>query len=164
MSLLEIEEMDIDEIHEMVSSENFAHLGCCHHNIPYVVPINYAMIDPYLYIYTTEGKKSEIITANGNVCLQIENIKSRTEWRSVSVDGIAHLVDDTDEREKAVAAILKINPALTPAISVHWMDDWVRENIEVLFRLELTSKTGRKTKRSKAKPFVRRQTHRSSEF
>src|SRR5437868_5089493 len=121
MSLLEIEEMDTGEIHDMISSENFAHLGCCHDNIPYVVPINYAVIDPYIYIYTTEGKKSEIITVNPNVCLQIESIKSRTDWRSLVVDAVAERVTDAEEREKAVAAILEVNPTLTPAISVHWM-------------------------------------------
>ena len=77
MSLLEIEEMDLDEINDMISEENFAHLGCCKDNVPYVIPINYAFIEPYIYIYTTEGKKSEIIVANPHVCLQVEHIKSR---------------------------------------------------------------------------------------
>jgi nitroimidazol reductase NimA-like FMN-containing flavoprotein (pyridoxamine 5'-phosphate oxidase superfamily) len=156
MSLLEIEEMDPGEIHDMISSENFAHLGCSRVDAPYVVPINYAFIDPYIYIYTTEGKKSEILHGNPKVCLQIEHIKSRTEWRSVIVDAIAYPVTDSEERERAVKAILKTNPTLTPAISIHWMDDWVRENIEIIFRLEPTSRTGRKTKLSKIKPKSRR--------
>jgi len=164
MSVLEIEEMEIDEIHEMISRENFAHLGCSHNDIPYVVPINYAFLDPYIYIYTTEGKKSETLTANPHVCLQIENIKGRSDWRSVVIDATAHRVKDTEERERAVAAILKINPTLTPAISVHWMDEWVRENIEIMFRLEITGKTGRKTKKQKAKPFARRTPARPPEF
>jgi len=152
MSLLEIEEMEIDEINDMISAENFAHLGCSHDNIPYVVPINYAFIDPYIYIYTTEGRKSETITGNPHVCLQIEHIMSRTNWRSVIIEGVARAVTDKEEREKAVRAILEFNPTLTPAISVHWMDDWVRENIEIVFRLESTSKTGRKTRPPKTKP------------
>jgi len=152
MSLLEIEEMDLDEINDMISEENFAHLGCCKDNVPYVIPINYAFIEPYIYIYTTEGKKSEIIVANPHVCLQVEHIKSRAEWQSIVIDAFAHQVTDIEEREKAVAAILKINPTLTPAISVHWMDDWVRENIEVLFRIEPTAKTGRRTRPHVPKP------------
>jgi len=146
MSVLEVEEMEVDEIHDLVSSVNFAHLGCSDADFPYVVPINYAAVDPYIYIYTTEGKKSDLMKANPNVCLQIERIRSRTEWQSVIVNAVALEVVDTEEREKAVAAILEINPTLTPAISIHWMDDWVRENIEIIFRLEPTSRTGRKTK------------------
>ena len=132
MSVLEIEEMDNDEIHQMISHENFAHLGCSHNDTPYVVPLNYAFLEPYIYIYTTEGKKSEILRSNARVCLQIENIKSRTEWRSVIVDAVAQQVKDIEERERAVDAILKINPTLTPAISIRWMDEWVRENIEII--------------------------------
>ena len=164
MSLLEVEEMDVDEIQELISRENFAHLGCSQMDVPYVVPINYAFVDPYIYIYTTEGKKSEFLTANPNICLQIEKIKSRTDWRSVIIDGHVHSVKDVHERERAVAAILKINPTLTPAISVHWMDEWVRENIEIIFRVEPTSKTGRKTKRKRAKPFARRRPDHPPEF
>lgn len=164
MSLLEIEEMDIDEIHRMISSESFAHLGCSHNGTPYVVPINYAFLDPDIYIYTTEGKKSEILNSNPRVCLQIENIKDRTDWRSVIIDAIAHPVSENEERETAVNKILKINPTLTPAISVHWMDDWIRENIEIIFRLEPVSKTGRKTKKKRAKPFARRPPPASPEF
>jgi Predicted flavin-nucleotide-binding protein len=164
MSLLEIDEMGTDEIHEMISTENFAHLGCSHNNVPYVVPINYAFIDPYIYIYTTDGKKSEILRSNPQVCLQIENIKSRIDWQSVIVEALAQHVTEPEEREKAVQAILKINPTLTPAISVHWMDDWVRENIEMIFRLEPTAKTGRKTKPPKIKPYARRQPARPPEF
>lgn len=164
MSVLEIEEMGNDEIHEMISSENFAHLGCSHNDTPYVVPINYAFLDPHIYIYTTEGKKSEILRSNPCVCLQIEKIKSRTEWRSVIIDVVAHQVKDVDERERAVDAILRINPTLTPAISIRWMDDWVRENIEMIFRLEPTSRSGRKTKKQKAKPFARRRRRQSPEL
>ena len=157
MSLLEIEEMESDEINDLIAKENFAHLACSHKDVPYVVPINYALIDPYIYIYTTEGKKSEWITSNGYVCLQIEQVKSRTDWRSVIIDALAKRVFDVDEREKAVDAILKINPTLTPAISIHWMDDWVRENIEIIFRLEVTSKTGRKTKKQRPRSNKRQQ-------
>jgi len=152
MSLLEIEEMDTDEIQDLVASVNFGHLACSHDDIPYVVPVNYAVVDPYIYVYTTEGKKSGWISANPNVCLQIELVKSRTDWRSVVIDAVAKRIQDVDERERAVDAILKINPTLTPAISIHWMDDWVRENIEIIFRLEPTSRTGRKTRKQKAKP------------
>jgi hypothetical protein len=156
MSLLEIEEMETDEINKMISREDFGHLGCSHNSVPYVVPINYAFLDPHIYIYTTEGKKSETLHSNPHVCLQIENIKSRNDWQSVIIEAVAHQVNDVEERERAVDAILKINPTLTPAISVHWMDDWVRENIEIIFRLEISSKTGRTTKKQKAKPFVGR--------
>jgi len=153
--MIEIEEMDSKEIHDLLESTSFGHLGCSRYDEPYVVPINFAYIDPYIYIYTTEGKKAEILKANPRASLQIEKIKDRTHWLSVIIQAAAHEVKDPAEREKAIAAILKINPTLTPAISVHWMDDWVRENIEIIFRLEPASKTGRKTNTSRAKFYAR---------
>lgn len=153
--MLEIEEMETDEIHDLIASSNYAHLGCSRDDEPYVVPINYAFVDPHIYIYTTEGKKADILKANPRVCLQIEAVKDRTDWRSAIVHATANEVRDSDERERAVRAILKINPTLTPAISVHWMDDWVRENIEILFRLDVTSKTGRRTAKSRSKFYAK---------
>lgn len=153
--MLEIEEMSSHEVHELIGSTNFGHLGCSRDDEPYVVPINYAFIEPHIYIYTTEGKKASILKANPRVCLQIEHIKDRTDWQSVIIHATAHEVHDGGEREQAVRAILKMNPTLTPAISVQWMDDWVRENIEILFRLDIDSKTGRKTARSRAKFYAK---------
>jgi len=153
--MLEIQDMDANEILELVESSSFGHLGCCRHDEPYVVPINFAYIDPFIYIYTTEGKKAEILKANPRASLQIEKITDRTHWQSVIIQAAAHEVKDPEEREKAVEAILKINPTLTPAVSIHWMDDWVRENIEVIFRLEPMSKTGRKTNPSRAKFYAK---------
>jgi nitroimidazol reductase NimA-like FMN-containing flavoprotein (pyridoxamine 5'-phosphate oxidase superfamily) len=153
--MLEIEEMGSDDINDLIETSSFGHLGCSRDDEPYVVPINYAFVEPHLYIYTTEGKKADILKSNPRVCLQIERIKDRTDWESVVIHANAHEVSDADEREKAVRAILKINPTLTPAISVQWMDDWVRENIEILFRLDISSKTGRKTAGSRAKFYAK---------
>jgi len=139
-----VEEMENKEIHEVLDKVKFGHLGCAHDNIPYVVPINYVYLQPYIYIYTTEGKKADIIRSNPAVCLQVEEIKDRKHWRSVIFTGTALAMTEGSEREKAVAEIVKTNPTLTPAVSVQWMDDWVRENIEVIYRIDPVTITGRK--------------------
>src|SRR4051794_38900854 len=105
--MLEIEEMDAQEIHELLVSTSFGHLGCSKHDEPYVVPINFAYVDPHIYIYTTDGKKSDILRSNPRASLQVEQITDRTHWRSVIIQATAHEVSDPEEREKAVDAILK---------------------------------------------------------
>ena len=57
--MLEIEEMDAQEIHALLSSVTFGHLGCSRHDEPYVVPLNFVWIEPNIYFYTTDGKKAE---------------------------------------------------------------------------------------------------------
>jgi nitroimidazol reductase NimA-like FMN-containing flavoprotein (pyridoxamine 5'-phosphate oxidase superfamily) len=143
--MIEIEEMSNDEIHDLLSQTGYGHLGCCRNNTPYVVPVHYAYSEPNLYVYTTEGEKSEIIRSNPHVCLQVEWVENNSDWKSVIVTGEAFDLDDLAERERAVDLIRAGNPTLTPAVSIHWLDNWVRENHEVVYRIKPRMITGRKT-------------------
>jgi uncharacterized protein len=153
--MIEIQEMDNKAILALLRQAGFGHLGFSRGNVPYVVPMHYAYILPYVYVYTTEGKKVEILAENPEVCLQIEKISSNADWQSVIINGRAEAVLDPEEREKALAAIIKINPTLTPALSVQWMDNWVRENHEVVYRIEPYQKSGRRTNPRQAKLYAR---------
>jgi nitroimidazol reductase NimA-like FMN-containing flavoprotein (pyridoxamine 5'-phosphate oxidase superfamily) len=142
--MIEILEMSDREIRELLATTGYGHLACSKDGVPYIVPIHYAYDEPYVYVYTTEGKKSDIIAENPNVCLQIESVVDNTNWKSVIVTGRAEHLDVGEDREKALSAIVKVNPSLTPAVSVRWMDNWVKENIEVVYRIVPTEVTGKK--------------------
>lgn len=141
--MIQIEEMKNAEAMQLIERVGYGHLGCSHDNIPYVVPIHYALVASTIYLYTTEGRKYEIIRENPNVCLQVEDVREREDWESVLVTGTAVEILYGDERDTAFAAIKKVNPHLSPALGIRWMDDWVRENREVIYRLDPTSITGR---------------------
>ena len=141
--MIEVEELNDKQCEELLSTSNYGHLACCINNEPYVVPIHYAYQDGYIYIYTTEGKKYEIIKANPRVCLQVESVNDIRDWRSVIAYGEARPVADEEERRLALSLILETNPALTPAVSIRWMDSWVRENIEVIYKVIPVLLTGR---------------------
>ncbi len=148
--MIEIEEMSASEAREVLGDLNYAHLAVAKDNIPYVVPVHYAFDGNDLFIYTTEGKKADIIKVNPEICLQAEDVEDNENWKSVMVSGTAEQITDEDSRQKALDLILEINPKLTPAISIRWMDSWVRENIEVIYRIRPRSVTGRRTvKRSR---------------
>lgn len=142
--MIEVVEMGNTEIDEVLKRVGYAHLGCARDNRPYVVPINYAYDGTSIFIYTTEGKKSEIIDGNPAVCLQIEEVEDAENWRSVIVNGDAERLTDEVGREKAMDAIVKENPHLTPAVSIHWLDSWVRENVEAIYRIEIATTTGKR--------------------
>lgn len=141
--MIEVEEMTQKDIEKVLETIRFGHLGCSVDDVPYVVPIHYAYQKPDLYIYTTEGKKFEMISQNPAVCLQVEDIVDGTEWKSVIITGEAEQVTDIKERERIVDLIKRSNPTLTPAISIRWMDNWIRENREVVYRIIPKSMTGR---------------------
>ena len=143
--MIAVEEMNKGEIREVLKRVGYGHLGMARGNYPYVVPVQYAYDDPYIYIYTTEGKKTEIINDNPEVCLQVEDVKTDQDWVSIIATGTAERITDKTERKRALEFILESNPSLTPALSVRWMDNWIRENKEVIYRVEPRMLTGRVT-------------------
>ncbi len=154
--MIEVEDMRHSEITALLKEIDYGHLGCSEDDKPYIVPVHFAYDEPNIYVYTTEGKKTEMIRTNPNVCLQVENVRDNRNWKSVLIRGTAVIVDDPAERDKAVKLIAEINPTLTPAVSIRWMDSWVRENIEAILRIDPEILTGRASvnKSETEKPFV----------
>lgn len=142
--MIEIEDLSEKEITEMLARVGYGHLACCRNDVPYVVPANFAYDNGEVYLYTTEGKKADFIQANPKVCLQAEEVVDNHHWQSVIVDGIATQIENGPERERALELIIRVNPTLTPAVSIRWMDEWVRENIEVIYRVQPTATSGRR--------------------
>jgi len=141
--MIEVREMDDREINDVLTHVGYGHLACSLNDEPYLVPIHYAYAPPNFYVYTTEGKKSEMIGKNPRVCLQVEDVTDNKHWKSVIVTGRAQRLVDEETRDAALKAIVRVNPTLTPAVSIHWMDNWVRENIEVIYSVTPSEITGR---------------------
>ena len=140
----QIVDLGREACYELLKAVGFGHLGFSADDRPYVVPIHFAVEEPFVYFFTTEGKKTAIIDQNPNVCLQVERIEDGHNWESVIVEGTAVMLDE-EESEKAMSLILAKNPTLTPAISIRWMDSWVRENRSVVYKIEPNAMSGRRT-------------------
>ena len=69
--MLEIREMSRDESAALLARAAYGHLGCARDGHPYVVPMNYACDGRDIYFFTTEGTKTEFISANREVCFQV---------------------------------------------------------------------------------------------
>ena len=152
--MIEVSDLTNDEIDAVLNEVGFGHLGCSLNEVPYVIPVHYVYQEHTVYLYTTEGKKTDIIDENPNVCLQVESVTSNRDWRSVIVTGVATRVTDPAERERIVKAVAERDPTFTPAVSIHWIDDWVRENREVVYRVEISSVTGRASDNGRNYPIV----------
>ena len=143
--MIEVREMGNNAARETLGRLNYAHLACSLNDEPYVVPVHYAFDGEYVYIYTTEGKKSGILDSNPKVCLQAEDVEDNEHWISVMAFGEVERVTDKAARSEALDLILEVNPKLTPAVSIRWMDSWVRTNVEVIYRFRPRKISGRKT-------------------
>jgi nitroimidazol reductase NimA-like FMN-containing flavoprotein (pyridoxamine 5'-phosphate oxidase superfamily) len=143
--MIEILEMRDSEIDDLLKRVNYGHLGCSQDDVPYVVPIFFAYDKPVIYVYTTVGLKSKIIDQNPKVCLQLEEFAQTGGWKSVVIMGEAEKIVDRVEREKAVDAIRRSNPTLLPALAIKWSNDWMRKNVEVVYKIKIREVTGRFT-------------------
>ncbi|HJZ82196.1 MAG TPA: pyridoxamine 5'-phosphate oxidase family protein [Pyrinomonadaceae bacterium] len=143
--MLKVEDMSPAEMHALLQRENFGHLGCARDHRPYVVPMHYAYDGKELYFFTTVGMKTRYIDANPQVCLQVEEIKDSTHWRSVLVSGRASEITDKEETQRAMKFITERNPSLTPAISATQLDSMGRAVDIALYRITPELIDGRQT-------------------
>jgi nitroimidazol reductase NimA-like FMN-containing flavoprotein (pyridoxamine 5'-phosphate oxidase superfamily) len=143
--MVEVEEMTAGEAQDLLKQVGYGHLGCAREGRPYVLPIHYAYGEHDIYIFTTEGMKTDYIAANPEVCLQVEEVLGPTQWRSVIVFGQAARLTRPEELEHAMQFITDSNPTLTPAINKTWLDVWGRANVVAIYRINPGIISGRKT-------------------
>ncbi len=143
--MIEVEEMEVQEVRALLQRAGYGHLGCARDNRPYVMPIHYAYEDPDIYIFTTEGMKTEFIAANPEVCLQVEEVAGPTDWQSVIATGKAERLTAQAEIEHAMQFITKNNPTLTPALNKLGIDPQGRAGHITLYRIHPDTISGRKT-------------------
>ncbi|MFN2577082.1 MAG: pyridoxamine 5'-phosphate oxidase family protein [Pyrinomonadaceae bacterium] len=143
--MLKVSDMGPAEMHALLQSKSFGHLGCARDGRPYVVPMHYAYDGKDLYFFTTQGMKTQFIEANPQVCLQIEDVTASSNWRSVMVIGRANELTTADELQRAMKLITERNPSLTPAISATQVDALGRAVDIALYRITPEIIDGRHT-------------------
>lgn len=144
-TMAQVEEMSDEESRNLLQRVHYGHLGLSRDSVPYVVPVHYAYDLRNVFIFTTEGKKNDIIKENSQVCLQVEEITDDKHWKSVIAIGEAVRLTEDKEIEHAMNFILAENPKLTPALSIRWMDQYIRANVPVVYKILPTLMTGRTT-------------------
>jgi uncharacterized protein len=143
--VLKVEDMTSAEMHSLLQTVGFGHLGCAQNGRPYVVPMHYAYDGKELFFFTTEGMKTQFMKGNPEVCLQVEEASDSSHWRSVMVIGRAERLAGREEMERAMQLITERNPSLTPAISATQIDTWGRGVDIALYRIQPKIIDGRKT-------------------
>ena len=122
MTKRELQITDPDQIKEILDTARVLHLRLAVDNEPYVVPMNYgySIEDGKLVLYlhsALRGKKLDMIRANPNVFFSLECGLTPFEgqvacqygvaYSSVMGRGIARLVEDVEEKKKAMSILMK---------------------------------------------------------
>ncbi|MHB8379870.1 MAG: pyridoxamine 5'-phosphate oxidase family protein [Acidimicrobiales bacterium] len=138
-----IEEMSPDEINEFVLEQKVGRVGCHAEGETYVVPVIYAWREDCFYVYTTVGKKIEMMRENAQVCFEVDEHLGSGRWRSVIVQGLYE-----ELRGGEAARALEIISERFPSSSSDARDgDRGAGRVPVAFRVRVTDITGRKVER-----------------
>ncbi len=143
--MLDIDEMNSKEIHELLQQVGYGHLGCVHEGKPYVMPMYYYLEEEDIYLFTTVGMKTHDIDANPEICLQVEEIHGPLHWRSVIVNGRASRLTEHSEIDRAMHLIKERNTTLSPAINRTWIDAEGRSEAIAIYRIHESEISGRTT-------------------
>jgi nitroimidazol reductase NimA-like FMN-containing flavoprotein (pyridoxamine 5'-phosphate oxidase superfamily) len=140
-------ELSAEEIEDVLRSEVIARIACICEGRPYIVPVTYVYDGGSAYVHSAEGMKMRAMRENPNVCLEVEQIRSMANWRTVVAQGtVEELFYDRQERAMdllaAKFASLQTSETAHPSRreDVHRQEGVSRP---VVYRIRLLSKTGR---------------------
>ena len=138
-----IEEMSPGEIKEFVLEQKVGRVGCHAEGETYVVPVIFAWHDDCFYVYTTEGKKIEMMRANEQICFEVDEYLAGGRWRSVIVQGSYEELRG-EEAGRALEIISERFQSSSPRAGD---DDRSAGRVPVAFLIRVKEITGRKVER-----------------
>src|SRR5262245_44534898 len=94
-----ISRMGETESRALLSEKITGRLGCSDRDKPYVIPVNYLFDGECIYVHALPGRKINVLRANPNACLQVDEIKDSYNWRSVIAFGHYEEIVNENERE-----------------------------------------------------------------
>jgi uncharacterized protein len=139
---MRIQEMTPDLCLALLKRSNLARLACTNAMQPYVVPISFVYHDSSIYGFSTEGQKVVWMRVNPLVCLEIEEIVSRQNWKTVIVFGQFEELTDGDARTMAHGLFAKRASWWEPGYSRTTIAGKPRRLNPIYFRISIDKMTG----------------------
>ena len=152
MTKRELQITDEGQIRTILDTAKVLHLGLCVDNEPYVVPMNYGytMEDGKLVLYlhsAVRGKKLDMMRANPKVFFELDCDHVPFEgkkpcqyglaYSSVMGRGTATIVDDVEEKKRAMTFLMKTQTQK----DFEFSDEWV--SIVAVIRIDAAEFTAK---------------------
>lgn len=145
-----IEYLTTEQATALLSANSFGHIGCNDGFNTYVYPINYVFDGNCIFCHSLPGARIAIMRLNRKVCLQVEEINTAEDWKSVMVLGQYEEVEDARERYQAIKAFaehgmhLKISSEALAADSGQVRPQGPQQEKKLLiYRIRIAEITGR---------------------
>ena len=140
---MNIREMQHSDCIGMLSSGRLARLACCKDNIPYIVPISFRYVENHILSFSRPGKKIDWMRENPRVCLEIEQLADKIQWKCLLVEGSFRELKNRDEREYAWSLLQRDNDWWEPG-GIKPAAQHVKESLDpVYFKIEIDRMSGR---------------------
>lgn len=140
-----------EQIEEVLKENVFGRIGCNDGKKTYIVPVNYVYDGKYIIAHSVAGMKIEMMRKNSDVCFEVDDMKSFTNWKSVIAWG--EYQELKDERDRYYAMKLFVDrmmhtkvsaTAIAPVTSEKSVHPHSTGNIKpVVYRIVIAKKTGR---------------------
>ena len=143
---------DHARILELLDAGKVLHLGLCVDNEPYVIPMNYGytMEDEKLVLYlhsAVRGKKLDMIRENPKVYFEfatdlqpfggVKPCQYGLAYSAVMGKGIATIVEDTEEKKRAMTVLMKTQTGKDFTFTEEWV------SIVAVIRIDVTEYTAK---------------------
>ena len=146
-----IGKLNKEQIEEVLKENVLGRIGCSDGKKIYVVPVNYVYDGKFIIGHSLAGMKINMMRKNPEVCFEVDEMKSFTNWKSVIVRG--RYQELTDERDRYHAMKLFVDrmmhmkiseTAIPPEMSEKRVHPRSPGNIKpVIYRIVIIEKTGR---------------------
>ncbi|WP_083265116.1 pyridoxamine 5'-phosphate oxidase family protein [Urechidicola croceus] len=140
-----MENLDKNECLELLKNNYVGHLAYLSQSWPFVIPITYYFNsdDNSIISYSSEGHKIEAMRKNTAVSLEVEEITTIDNWKSVLVLGIFEEVNGIDAKyllnqfSKGVKENLDKNKNTTPHFINEFSSKSDSMNIPIVYKLKI---------------------------
>jgi uncharacterized protein len=141
------------ELETILTKAKICRIGLLDQNHPYIVPLNFGYNNNCLYFHSaSEGRKIDLIKKNNTVGFEVDidhgiiNTGRPCNWSSTYTSiigyGKAHLITNTEEKQKALTIIINhYAPGTTYTFPEKNLHDVVIIKVDIT---EMTGKTSKK--------------------
>lgn len=110
LKIVKIPRMQKNEIEELINTQTLCRIAFKEENHPYMAPFQYVKVNGTLYFhFTNYGKKMRLFERDDRVCVEFESYRpDLSEYCFVVMRGSLQVVDDPDERAKAIEEMARV--------------------------------------------------------
>jgi len=133
-------ELGSAEIERILRDGQVGRLGITDGEEVYIFPVSYGYDGESAYIVSRLGLKVRLMRAHPRVCLQVDEITTPAQWRSVMAHGEYEELTEQAARDTAFDLIVGQGGSLLPPSLAPYVDG---PEVVVVYRIHLQQKSGR---------------------